>query len=77
MHSFEILYHRNSEAEFSNGKGALQSSVSHIIQQVTEVLSNHADDLITFNLDQEILEKVSTGFYGACEKLTKICFASC
>ena len=52
------------QTEVGDGEGASQSSVSRIVRQVTEVLSNHADDLITFSLDQEILETVSTGFYG-------------
>ena len=52
------------QAEVGDGEGASQPSVSRIVWQVTEVLSYHADDVITFSLDQDILEQVSTGFYG-------------
>ena len=52
------------QAEVGDGEGASQASVSRIVRHVTEVLSQHADDLIKFSLDQEILEDVSKGFYG-------------
>ena len=52
------------QAEVGDGEGASQSSVCRIVRQVTDVLANHADDLIKFNLDNEILERVGNGFYG-------------
>ena len=52
------------QSEVGDGEGASQSSVSRIVRLVTKVLSRHADDLITFSLDQEILDQVSKGFYA-------------
>ena len=47
-----------------DGEGASQASVSRIVKQVTLALAGHADDLISFNIDQEVLETVAKGFYG-------------
>ena len=52
------------QIEVGDGEGASQSSVCRIVQQVSTVLANHANDVIKFSLDDEVLEKVSTGFYG-------------
>ena len=52
------------QCEVGDGEGASQASVSRIVRHVTEVLSNHADDLITFSLDHDILDQVSKGFYA-------------
>ena len=45
-------------------EGASQSSVSRIVKQVTLALAGHADDLILFNVDQDVMETVAKGFYG-------------
>ena len=50
--------------EVGDGEGASQSSVCRIVKQVSKALANHANDLISFSLDDDILETVSTGFYG-------------
>ena len=47
-----------------DGEGVSQASVSRIIKQVTQALSGHADELIAFNLDEDVMETVSKGFYG-------------
>ena len=47
-----------------DGEGASQASVSRIVKQVTLALAGHADDLISFNIDQEVMETVAKGFYG-------------
>ena len=47
-----------------DGEGASQSSVCRIVKQVSKALASHANDLISFSLDDDILETVSTGFYG-------------
>ena len=52
------------QSEVGDGEGASQASVSRIIRHVTKALTQHADDLIKFSLDQEVLEEVSKGFYG-------------
>ena len=52
------------QTEVGDGEGASQSSVCHIVKQVSTVLSNHANDVIKFSLDDEVLNRVSTGFYG-------------
>ena len=50
--------------EIGDGEGAPQSSLSRIIARVSRVFTSHADDLIKFLVDESILDKVSTGFYG-------------
>ena len=52
------------QIEVGDGEGASQYSVCCIVKQVSTVLANHANDLIKFSFDDEILDKVSTGFYG-------------
>ena len=52
------------QMEVGDGEGASQSSVCRIVKQVSKALANHANDLISFSLDDDILETVSTGFYG-------------
>ena len=47
-----------------DGEGASQSSVSRIVKQVTLALAGHADDLIAFNVDQDVVETIAKGFYG-------------
>ena len=50
--------------EVGDGEGASQSSLSRIISRVSSVFASHADDLIKFSVDETILDRVSTGFYG-------------
>ena len=64
MYTLRFYATGTHQCEVGDGEGASQSSVSRIVCQVTEVLSNHADDLIMFSLDKDILEQVSKGFYG-------------
>ena len=52
------------QAEVGDGEWASQSSVSRIVNNITNILSEHADDLITFSLEKDILDRVSQGFYG-------------
>ena len=52
------------QIEVGDGEGASQSSVCRIVKQVSKALAGHANDLIAFSLDEDILETVSTGFYG-------------
>ena len=52
------------QMEVGDGEGASQASVSRIIKQVTDALAGHADDLIRFHVDQEVMEIVAKGFYG-------------
>ena len=35
-----------------------------IVRQVSQVLSDHMDDLVVFNVDPDVLETVATGFFG-------------
>ena len=50
--------------EVGDGKGVSQASVSPIVKQVSEMLSNHMDDIVAFNVDAEVLESVARGFFG-------------
>ena len=52
------------QTEIGDGEGASQASVSRIVNQVTEVFSKACSNVVKFSLDQEILDTVSTGFYG-------------
>ena len=52
------------QTEVGDGEGASQSSVCRIVKQVSWALAEHANDLIAFSLDDDVLETVSTGFYG-------------
>lgn len=50
--------------EIGDGEGASQSSLSRIVARVSRVLASHADDIIKFSVDQTILDRVASGFYG-------------
>lgn len=52
------------QMEVGDGEGASQSTMCRIISRVTDSLSQHANDLITFSTDPVILDTVSTGFFG-------------
>ena len=47
-----------------DGEGASQASVSRIVKQVSEVLSDHMDDLVVFNVDPDMLDTVARDFFG-------------
>ena len=49
----------------SDTDGASQATMSRIITRASEVLSSHAKDVIWFTVDDEILKKVSDGFYAS------------
>ena len=52
------------QTEIGDGEGASQASVSRIVNQVTDIFSKACSSVVKFSLDQEILDTVSTGFYG-------------
>ena len=52
------------QIEVGDGEGASQASVSRIVKQVSEVLSDHMDDLVVFNVDHDVLDTVARGFFG-------------
>ena len=54
----------SNQAEVGDGEGASQSSVCRIVDEVTEALCRHTNDLVVMSQDNEILNQVSTGFYG-------------
>ena len=54
-----------------NGEGALQASMSRIVKQVTLALSSHTEDLITFHVDQDVMETVAKVFYGFSGSMCK------
>ena len=45
--------------------GESQATISRIITRASEVLASHAQDVIWFTVDNEILKKVSNGFYAS------------
>ena len=47
-----------------DGEGASQASVSRIVKQVTLALAGHVNDLVSFHIDQDVMETVANGFYG-------------
>ena len=53
-----------NQSEVGDGEGASQSSVCRIVEEVTDALCKHTNDLVVMSLDQDILNQVSTGFYG-------------
>ena len=53
-----------NQAEVGDGEGASQSSVCRIVEEVTESLCKHTNDLVIMSLDNDVLNQVSTGFYG-------------
>ena len=52
------------QIEIGDGEGASQASVSRIVKQVAQVLSDHMDDVVAFNLDPDVLDTVAKGFFG-------------
>ena len=52
------------QIEIGDGEGASQASVSRIVKQVTDVLSDHMNDLVVFSLDPDVLQTVAKGFFG-------------
>ena len=52
------------QTEIGDGEGASQASVSRIVNQVTDVFSKACSNVVKFSLDGDILDTVSTGFYG-------------
>ena len=52
------------QTEIGDGEGASQASVSRIVNQVTDVFSKACSNVVKFSLDEDILDTVSTGFYG-------------
>ena len=47
------------------GKGAGQATMCRVISRVSEVLATHADNIIRFCVDDEILYQVSEGFFAS------------
>ena len=52
------------QTEVGDGEGISQSSMHRFIKLETNALSDHADNIIKFSVNPEILETVSNGFYG-------------
>ena len=52
------------QIEIGDGEGASQASVSRIVKQVSQVLSEHMNDLVVFSLDPDVLQTVAKGFFG-------------
>ena len=47
-----------------DSEGACQVSVHNHIIKVVKAMSHHADQLVRFSVDEEVLENIETGFYG-------------
>ena len=47
------------------GEDASQSTMSRVISRVSEVLARHADNIIRFCADDEILYQVSEGYFAS------------
>ena len=52
------------QQEVGDSEVASQSSVSRIVTNVSKVLASHADTLIKFSVNDRIMQRVSSGFYG-------------
>ena len=47
-----------------DSEGACQATIHNHIMTVVKAMSRHADHLITFSLDEDVLSNIETGFYG-------------
>ena len=52
------------QRQVGDSEDASQSSLHRIIYQVAEALASHADTVINFSVDPNILKTVSDGFYA-------------
>ena len=52
------------QRQVGDSEGASQSSLHRIIHKVAESLASHADTVIKFSTDPQILKQVSDGFYA-------------
>ena len=52
------------QSEVGDGEGISQSTIHRIISRVSEVLARKANSLIKFSVDENILQRVSDGFFG-------------
>ena len=64
VHCIEVLCYWHSPDRGGDGEGASQASVSRIVKQVSEVLSDHMEDVVVFNVDPNVLDCVARGFFG-------------
>ena len=52
------------QRQIGDSEGASQSSLHRIVHQVAEAMASHADTVINFSIDPQILKSVSDGFYA-------------
>ena len=52
------------QRQIGDSEGASQSSLHRIVHQVASALAPHADTLIQFSTEPQILKEVSDGFYA-------------
>ena len=52
------------QRQIGDSEGASQSSLHRIVHTVASALAPHADTLIQFSVEPEILEEISDGFYA-------------
>ena len=51
------------QRQVGDNEGASQYSMHRIVPKVAEALANHADAVVQFCTDPEILKEISDGFY--------------
>lgn len=65
------------QREVGDGEGASQSSCHRIVHLVSKALCQHADTVIKFSLDDQVLKEVSDGFYAFRGSKCYSCGRSC
>ena len=61
------------QRQIGDSEGASQASLHRIVHQVSEALAGHADTVINFSTDPNILKVVSDGFYAFSGSKYELC----